>query len=57
MNYAKPCADACTELEAIRAAVAVAGIEVVAARSEEGVLTISTDQDIPGELASELGLS
>lgn len=57
MNYAKPCADAYAELEAIRAALSSAGVEVIAARSEEGILTISTDQDIPGELISELGLS
>ena len=57
MDYWKECADAYAELTTIRAALSGAGIEVLAARAEENILTISTDQDIPGELISELGLS
>ena len=57
MDYWIQCDDAYTELFTLREALISATIEIQSARSEEGILTISTDQDIPEELISELGLS
>lgn len=57
MDYWKECADAYAELTTIRESLAGSGIEVLSARSEEGVLTVSTDNDIPEELISALGLN
>lgn len=57
MDYSIHCDDAYAELFTLREVLSAATIEIQSARSEEGVLTISTDQDIPGELISELGLS
>lgn len=57
MDYSIHCDDAYAELFTLREVLSAATIEIQSARSEEGVLTISTDQDIPEELISELGLS
>lgn len=56
MTYSKATEDAYTDFVDIRAQLEAVGIEVLSGEAADGLLTITTDLQIPAELQAALGL-